>query len=123
MNIESPTNFSIDGNSYLTSNITVQYKIFDPTKPDPNDSSSITTAWLNGNLSGTAVTSGTKNTAGNPGFLSAPSRAGTNYTSTASTRYLQVVSGTGDVPFITYIRFGVPLTQNIRWKRLSLTFI
>ena len=123
LNIESPTNFSIDGNSYLTSNITVQYKIFDPAKPDPNDSSSITTAWLNGNLSGTAVTSGTKNTAGNPGFLSAPSRAGTTYTSTASTRYLQVVSGTGDVPFITYIRFGVPLTQNIRWKRLSLTFI
>ena len=123
LNIDTPTNFSIDGNSYLTNNITVQYKIVDPTKPDPNDSSSITTAWLNGNLSGTAVTSGTKNTAGNPGFLSAPSRGGTTYTSTTSTRYLQVVSGTGDVPFITYIRFGVPLTQNIRWKRLSLTFI
>jgi len=123
LNIDSPTNFSTDGNNYLTSNITVQYKLVDPTSTDPTNINNITTAWLNGNLSGAAVNSGTKFTAGNPGFLSAPIRGGTTYNSTASVRYLQVVSGTGNVPFITYIRFGVPVNQNIRWKQFSLTFI
>ena len=123
MNIDSPTNFSTDGNNYLTNNITVQYKLVDPTSTDPTNPDNITTAWLNGNLSGPAVNNGSKFTAGNPGFVSAPIRGSTTYNSTASVRYLQVVSGTGNVPFITYIRFGVPLNQNITWKRLSLTFI
>ena len=124
INIESNINFTQDSiNNYLN-NITLQYKIVDPTKPDPNDSDSITTGWLNGNLQEGVINTTKFN--GRGGFRSGLfTTGGITYNSPVTTnlRYVQVVAGTGGSPFITYIRIGVPLNQNVRWKRLSLTFI
>jgi hypothetical protein len=117
LNIDTPINFTQDNNGFLLSNIRVQYKIVNPVKPNPDDITSITTGWLNGNLNG-VVSNTTKSNFIGGFYKNIPSAS-----STPSLRYLQVVSGTGAAPFITYIRIGVPLNENVRWKRLFLTFI
>jgi hypothetical protein len=114
LNINNATNFSQDPTTgSLLNGITLQYKIVDLTKPDPNDSTGISTAWLNGNANGTIISS-TKSNAGNSGFWKFPSGY-SGLVSTPSLRYLQVVPNTGFyTPFITYIRLGVPLSLNVK---------
>jgi hypothetical protein len=124
LDIIGATNFA--QNSYtgvLLSNITLQYKIVNPLSPTPINTN-ITTAWLNGNVHAvTGINNLTKNISGTPGFWLNPNIKGVTYDSTASKRYLQVTSGTGAAPFLVYIRIGVPMNQDIRWRQLSVSFL
>ena len=79
---------------------------------------------MNGNVHAvTGINNLTKNISGTPGFWFNPNIKGVTYESTSSNRYLQVTSGTGTAPFIVYIRIGVPMNQNIRWRQLSVSFL
>ena len=124
LNIIGATNFA--QNPYtgvLLNNITLQYKIVNPLSATPINTN-ITTAWLNGNANAvTGINNLTKNISGTPGFWFNPNIKGKTYESTSSNRYLQVTSGTGTAPFLVYIRIGVPMNQNIRWRQLSVSFL
>ena len=126
LNIIGATNFA--QNPYtgvLLNNITLQYKIVNPLSATPINTN-ITTAWLNGNVHAVAgINNLTKNISGTPGFWFNPNIKGVTYESTSSNRYLQVTSGTGtgNAPFLVYIRIGVPMNHNIRWRQLSVSFL
>ena len=125
LNIIGAINFAQDlFTGVLLSNITLQYKILDPASPDPANPGNISTEWLNGNINAvTGINNITKGISGNSGFWFNPNIKGVTYNSTSIKRYLQVTSGTGTAPFILYIRIGVPMNQNIKWRQLSVTFL
>ena len=124
LNIIGATNFTQDPyTGVLLNNITLQYKIVNPLSATPINTN-ITTAWLNGNVHAVAgINNLTKNISGTPGFWFNPNIKGVTYESSTSNRYLQVTSGTGSAPFLVYIRIGVPMNQNIRWRQLSVSFL
>ena len=108
----------------LLNGITVQYKIVDPASPDPTNNGNVTTAWLNGNIGAVrGINNVTKGISGNAGFWFNPNIRGTTYNSTPIKRYLQVTSGTGTTPFFVYIRMGVPMNQNVKWRQLMVSFL
>jgi hypothetical protein len=108
----------------LLNGITVQYKIVDPASPDPTNNGNVTTAWLNGNIAAVrGVNNVTKSISGNAGFWLNPNIRGVSYESTPIKRYLQLTSGTGTTPFFVYIRMGVPMNQNVKWRQLTVSFL
>jgi hypothetical protein len=125
LNIIGAINFQQDlYTGSLLNDITVQYKILDPVSPNPANTENITTAWLNGNIGAvTGVNNVTKSISGNAGFWFNPNIRGVTYNSTSTKRYLQVTSGTGTTPFLVYIRIGVPMNQNVKWKQLTVSFL
>ena len=122
LTINSNSNFTQDATTgSLLNDITLQYKIVDSTNSNPDDLASISTAWLNGNIN-SIINERTKSNVGNGGFWLRPSGY-SGLISTPSLRYLQVAPNTGfNAPFITYIRLGVPLSLNVKWQQLSLSF-
>jgi hypothetical protein len=125
LNIIGAINFQQDlYTGSLLNDITVQYKILDPVSSNPANTENITSAWLNGNIGAvTGVNNVTKSISGNAGFWFNPNIRGVTYNSTSIKRYLQVTSGTGTTPFLVYIRIGVPMNQNVKWKQLTVSFL
>jgi hypothetical protein len=120
LTIMGGVNITTDFNNYLQSNITVEYKIIEPLYPAINPATH-STGWLNGNVFG--IVNATNKNDGQGGFVPSQTINGTLYTSSTSNRLLQVTGGTGEYPFITYIRVGVQMNQNVKWQRISITFL